>query len=90
MRHLINFFITGFVMLVFQWIGWIRIVADVAPFTSPFANQLVVAGIVGLIFTVGMWLPILYSGLWWWGPVGWDAFSCRSTTSCLGLPASGW
>lgn len=59
MRHLINFFITGFLMLVFQWIGWIKIAQELAPFSNPFANQLIVAGIVGLIFTVGMWLANL-------------------------------
>lgn len=59
MRHLINFFITGFIVMVFQWIGWIQIHTDLAPFTSPILNQLIIAGIVGLIFTVGMWLAKL-------------------------------
>lgn len=59
MRHIVNFFITGFLMMIFQWIGWITITQELAPFSASFLNQLIVAGIVGLIFTVGMWLATL-------------------------------
>jgi hypothetical protein len=60
MKYIINFFITGFLIMFFQWIGWIKIVQDVAPFPNyPFLNQLLVAGIIGLIFTIGLWLAQL-------------------------------
>lgn len=56
MRHLINFFITGFVVWIFELIGWIHVNQQLAPFETPFWNQILVAGIVGLIFTVGLWI----------------------------------
>lgn len=63
MRHVANFFITGFLIWVFQLIGWVTINQNLAPFQTPFWNQILIAGIVGLIFTVGMWLLDLVVGL---------------------------
>jgi len=61
MRHVLNFFITGGLIWIFQLIGWIAVQADIAPFASVIANQLLVAGIIGLIFTLGMWaLNLVY------------------------------
>src|SRR3989338_1395053 len=56
MRHIINFFITGGLVWIFQQIGWIQVHQQIAPFESAFANQVLVSGIVGLIFTIGLWL----------------------------------
>jgi len=56
MRHLINFVISAFCLMIFQWIGWITIVKTIAPTGSHLVNQLLVAGIVGFIFTVGLWI----------------------------------
>lgn len=56
MRNIVNFFVSGFLVWLFQLIGWLRIDQQLAPFETPFWNQILVAGIVGLIFTVALWL----------------------------------
>lgn len=59
MRHVINFFITGFIVWLFQQIGWIQINHQVTPFVSEAANGILTAGIIGLIFVVGLWIANL-------------------------------
>ncbi|MDP3917603.1 MAG: hypothetical protein Q8Q30_00290 [Candidatus Woesebacteria bacterium] len=59
MRHIINFFITGAIVWLFQAIGWISITQTMSVFDANWANQLLVAGVVGFIFTVGLWLADL-------------------------------
>lgn len=63
MRHIMNFFITGFLVWIFQQMGWIQVHNQIAPFEDAFSNQVLVSGIVGLIFTIGLWLAHLVFGL---------------------------
>ena len=71
MRHIINFFISGFLVWIFQQVGWIQQVhQQIAPFESVLANQVLVAGIIGLIFTVGIWLAGLAFGMFVVATVG--------------------
>lgn len=56
MRHVVNFFISSALIWVFQLIGWINVQADVAPFDNLIANQLLVSGVIGLMFTVYLWI----------------------------------
>lgn len=63
MRHVINFFITGVLMLIFQSVGLITLANDMNVFQDPFANQLLAAGVVGFVFTVGLWIAGMVWGL---------------------------
>lgn len=89
MRHVINFFITGALLWVFQLIGWIQVHQELAPFESELANQILVAGIIGLIFTVGLWLAGLVFGLVVVGTCGTGCFLYPVYLAFLG-PVGFW
>lgn len=56
MRHVVNFFISAALIWMFQLIGWLNIQSSVAPFEDVIMNQLLVSGIIGLMFTIFFWI----------------------------------
>jgi hypothetical protein len=51
-----NFILSGLMILIFQHYGWITINKSFKPTGSDFFNQLVIAGIIGLVFIGALWL----------------------------------
>lgn len=54
LRLVVNFLLTGLLMMLFQGIGWVKIGPDITLFPSPLLNQLILSGVVGFIFLLGI------------------------------------
>lgn len=62
-RHVTNFFITTALVWMFDAMEWIQIKHTLGTFEQSWINELLVAGIVGLIFTIGLWLAGIVFGV---------------------------
>lgn len=63
MRFVVNLFITSFLIVLYQYLGWISIEKTANLFDSPDLNKFFVVAIVALVFTFGVWLFELIVGL---------------------------
>lgn len=89
MRHIVNFFITAALVWIFQTIGWVHVEKGMSLFEATWTNQLVVAGVIGFIFTIGLWLADLVFGLVVVGTCGIGCFLYPVYLALLG-PAGFW